>query len=81
MEEQKTGVSEFIAAASTLSPRRQRLVQRMAINRMRRRGMVSAEQAEQLEAKGWQDFLDWLMENGPAIMEFIMMIISMFAAF
>jgi hypothetical protein len=80
MSDQKTGVSEFIATASTLSPRRQRLIQRMAIRRMQRKGMVSEDQAEELKTKGWQDFLDWIIENGPAIMEFIMMIISMFAA-
>jgi len=75
---EKTGFTEFIAAASSLPARRQRLIQRMAIARMQRKGLISQAQATELDAKGWQDFLDWIIENGPAIMEFIMMIISMF---
>ena len=41
--------------------------------------MVTAAQAAELEAMDWQSFLDWILENGPAIIEFIMQLIALFS--
>lgn len=70
--------SGFEVMGANLTAERRKRIQKLVINRMKRRNMITAEQAEELEAKGWQDFLDWLLENGPAILEFIMSLIAMF---
>lgn len=77
-DEFKTGLMEFIAAATALSERRRGLIQRLAIRRMLRKGMIDETVAKTLELKDWQSFIEWVIENGPAIMEFIMMIIALF---
>jgi hypothetical protein len=75
---EKTGLNEFLAAAAAMSPKRRRLIQRLAIRRMQRKGKITKAQAKKLKAMGWESFLEWLLENGPEIIEFIMMLISLF---
>jgi hypothetical protein len=58
--------------------RRQKLVQRWAIRKMERDGEITSAQAEELETKDFQSFLEWILENAPAIMELIMKIMGMF---
>jgi hypothetical protein len=72
-------VDELNALPKRKRKRRKRLIQRVAIRRMERSGLVTATQADELEVMGWQDFLEWIMENGPEIIEFIMGIIALFS--
>jgi len=78
MSEIKTGVTEFLLKANFLPERRKRLIQRFAIWRMRRKGLITEQQAEQLLVMDWQDFLEWVLENAPEIIEFLMLLISLF---
>jgi hypothetical protein len=58
--------------------RRRRLIQRWAIRRLERDGEITSDQAEELETKDFQSFLEWILENAPAIMELIIKIMAMF---
>lgn len=62
-----------------LTDRRKKLIQRAVVRAMRRRGMIDDTVAGELEAMDWQTFFEWILENGPAIIEFIMSIIALFA--
>lgn len=63
-----------------LTGRRARMIQRAVIARLRRRGEIDEATAANLEAKGWQEFVEWVLENGPAILEFVMRIVALFSA-
>ena len=61
----------LLEKVAALPDRRKQRVQQFAIWLMLRRRLITAEQAEDLRARDWQSFLEWLIEklvgNGKAI--------------
>lgn len=74
----KFGFTEFIAAAARVNARRRGLIQRLVVNRLRAKGLITEAEAEELLTKDWQSFLEYLIEHLPQILDFIMMLISLF---
>lgn len=73
-------MEEYLTRLEAAIPkRRQKLLQEFLIRRMLRRGTIDAATAEKLRAMDFAAFLDWLIENAPAILELLISLIAIFA--
>lgn len=74
--------SKFAEACRALTDSRWSGFQRLAIKRMRRKGLISKAEAERARKMPRGEFLDWLSNGGfDQIIAFIMRLIELFSAF
>jgi len=72
----------FAEDCRAISDKRWRIVQKLAISRARRKGLISKSDAKKLRKMPRGEFLDWLSNGGfDQIIAFIMKLIELFSAF